>query len=252
MNNQRNRAIAGLFAAALVASACTAVDNESAQTTVTVTETTVATVPPTVAASTTTIAPAPPTTEAGPSPEEVASVDAALAVKNAFFVASNAGDQATVMGLFTADAEFVDGDRKFFEELLAWNTAQGTRYTPLDCTASADTEPSGVVVSCRFVTHDAPSIASGGPPVPQTVNMLITPEGIATYEDRFGQPDFNTVGDPFRRWMKQENPQDVDLVAFGTWDSIEEATTNGTIVARYAAEWGRYLEANGCAYDENC
>jgi ABC-type transport system substrate-binding protein len=182
MRSQHHKAIPLLLAAALVLAACTGEVSESATTAPT---TTVATAPSTVTA-TTSKPPTTTTTEAGTSPEEMASLDAALAVKNSFFIAFNAADSTTVMGLFTVDAEFADtfgsSDRQWFEELLEWNTAQGTRYTPSDCSAEADAE----------------------------------------------------------------------LVAFGEWESIEEAATTGTLLASYAVEWGRFLETNGCAYNESC
>jgi hypothetical protein len=253
MSSSRHRTIPLLLAAALVLAACT---GEVSESTTTAPTTTVATATSAVAAVTTTAAPAPTTTEAGPSAEEIASLDAALAVKHAFFVAFNSGDPIAVMDLFADDAEFADmfgaSDPQWFEELLVSNIAQGTRYTPSDCSAKVDVEASGVVVSCPFVTHDILTIESGGPPVPFSMTMLITSDGIASYRDRFGQPDFNTVGVPFDRWMEQHHPDDADAVAFGEWESIEEAATYGTLRASYAAEWGQYLETNGCAYNEGC
>ena len=83
----------------------------------------------------------------------------------------------SVLSMITEDAQFRNNfgpyERWEFEELLAWNTAQGTRYTPLDCSAEAGSGPGDVIVSCGFITHDAPSLASGGPPVPFTMSMTI-------------------------------------------------------------------------------
>jgi hypothetical protein len=242
MAHHRNTALSLLVAAVLVTTACTGETTDSTQTTTSVTE-------PIVADTTTTTAlPVTTTTSA----QESEALRAALAVKDSFFVAFNAGDPTAVMGLFTANAEFGDDGRQWFEELLAWNAAQGTRYTPSDCKAEPDTDSVGVAVSCPFITHDALSIESGGPPVPFVMNMLITPDGIASYRDRFGRPDFNTVGLPFDRWMEQHHPDAAESVEFAAWESIEDAAANGTLLAEYAAEWGRYLEANGCAYNESC
>jgi hypothetical protein len=252
MSSSRHRTIPLLLAAALVLAACT---GEVSESTTTAPTTTVATATSTVAAVTTTAAPAPTTTEAGPSAEDIASLDAALAVKHAFFVAFNSGDATAVMDLFADNATFRQllwSDRQWFTELLAWDIAQGTRYTPSDCSAKVDVEASGVVVSCPFVTHDILTIESGGPPVPFSMTMLITSDGIASYRERFGQPDFNTVGVHFDRWMERHHPDDADAAAFGEWESIEEAVTNGTLRASYAAEWGQYLETNGCAFNEGC
>ena len=68
----------------------------------------------------------------------------------------------------------------------------------------------------------------------------------------FGQPDLNTVGEPFRSWMTEKHPEILDSIGFGNWTSIEEAHENGRLTAQYAAEWAAYLEANGCAYDDSC
>jgi hypothetical protein len=245
MAHHRKTALSLLVAAVLVTTACTGDTTDSTQTTTSVTE-------PVVAGTTTTTTALPVTTTTA-SAQQSEALRAALSVKDSFFVAFNAGDPTAVMDLFTADADFGDADgRQWFEELLAWNVAQGTRYTPSDCTADPDADSLRVDVSCPFATHDILTIESGGPPVPFAMRMLITSDGIASYWDRFGSPDFNTVGVPFDRWMNQHHPNDAESVEFATWESIDEAVANGTLLAGYAAEWGQYLETNGCAYNESC
>jgi len=177
-------------------------------------------------------------------------------VKDKFFVAFNSGDAASVIALFAPDAEFTNNfgpiERRDFEELLAWNVAQGTRYTPSDCAADVGGAADVVSVSCPFITHNAVSQASGGPPVPFLMTVDVTAAGIVAHTDRFGDPDFNVVHRPFERWMNEHHPEDTEAVSFGTWNSIAEAEQNGTLVALYGAEWGEYLETNGCAFNETC
>ncbi|MGI9529322.1 MAG: hypothetical protein ACR2NG_06375 [Acidimicrobiia bacterium] len=244
MAHHTNTAVFLLVAAALVTAGCTGETTDSTTTTSSVSE-------PIVAETTTTATVLPATTTTAAA-QETEALQEALAVKDAFFVAFNAADPTAVMDLFTADAEFGEDGREWFEELLAWNIAQGTRYTPSDCEAKPHTDSQGVVVSCPFITHDALSIESDGPPVPFNMSILIAADGIASYLDRFGDPDFNTVAIPFGRWMEQHHPADVESVSFAAWESIDGAVANGTLRADYAAEWGRYLKANGCAYNESC
>lgn len=247
----RHQTIAAVvLALALLAAACTS--DDAADTTATTTEPPATTAAP--AATTTTAAPPTTTTAAGPSAEMQAAFDDSLAVKDDFFIAFNSGDAAAVMALFTPNAEFADNfgatDRQWFEELLAWNIAQGTRYTPSNCVA--DEAADAVTVTCPFITHDVLTLASGGPPVPFTMSMHITADGVIAYQDRFGDPDFNVVAGPFERWMNEHHPEDVEAASFGSWNSLEEAIEHGMLTARYALEWGDYLEDNGCAYDEGC
>jgi hypothetical protein len=160
------------------------------------------------------------------------------------------------MGLLSPNASFVNNfgpiTRTDFEELLMWNVAQGTRYTPSDCSAVAVDSSDATVVSCPFKTHDVLTLAVGAPPVPFTVSMEITPAGIAEYRDSFGQPDFNTVSVPFERWMKEHHPEDAEATSFGSWNSIEEATANGVLRAEYAELWAEYLDTNDCRFQDNC
>jgi hypothetical protein len=107
-------------------------------------------------------------------------------------------------------------------------------------------------VTCRFKTHEALSLAVDGPPVPFTLTIHVTPDGISLYRDQFGSPDFNTVGIPFDRWMDEHHPQDAEAAAFASWDSVEEAKANGAVVAIYAQEWAAYLQENDCTYRDGC
>jgi hypothetical protein len=192
-----------------------------------------------------------PTTTTSELSEEssAAAFDAALSVKDDFFVAFNSGDADAVLGLFLPDA-FEDGE--WFEQLLVWNIAQGTRYTPSNCQPGELPDSDSVEVTCRFKTHDALSLAVDGPPVPFTMTIHVTPDGISRYRDQFGSPDFNTVGIPFDRWMDEHHPQDAEAAAFASWDSVEEAKAIGAVVAIYAQEWATYLQENDCTYRDGC
>jgi hypothetical protein len=108
-------------------------------------------------------------------------------------------------------------------------------------------------VSCPFKIHDAAVLAVGAPPVPASMTLEITEHGVVAYREMFGNPDFTDAGIPLVSWMETHHPDDVEAVFFeGTWDSIEDATSKGTLRAQYAQEWARYLEDNGCGYRDNC
>ena len=80
----------------------------------------------------------------------------------------------------------------------------------------------------------------------------MTPDGISNWIFHFGQPDFNTVGRPFDRWLTEHHPEVFDSIGFGNWNSIEEAEQNGLLTAQYAAEWAAYLDTNNCTYLDGC
>ena len=161
-----------------------------------------------------------------------------------------------VLTLFEPDAIFSvsffgEQTRTEWEQALAWEVAQGTVLSPPDCTVTMETAES-VFVSCIHGQLDALTQAVDGPPVPIDPRLIITPDDIGNSEFSFGQPDFNTVGDPFDEWILENHPEDAEKLEFGNWTSIEEAEENGILTAQYAQEWGAYLEVNGYTYNEAC
>lgn len=203
-------------------------------------------------------APAPPTTvqvdsEAAPA---VTTADA-LAVSNAFFVAYNAGDVETLMGLFTSAATYGDNfsaDRTGEEQemLFEWNAAQGTTLTSQGCNVDADGQDNVVSVVCTGANHDALSQALPAPPVTYTITFDVTPDGISALRFVYGQPDFKRTGLPFLDWMRANNPADAEKADFGNWTTIEEAREYGELTARYATAWASYLTDNDCTYRDDC
>jgi hypothetical protein len=177
----------------------------------------------------------------------------ALSVADDYFAANSAGDFDALQAQFVADPTFTGqfGIAQN-EQLFAWNVAQGTTVSPPECTAVDGAAEETMTVTCRAFNHDVLVQAVDGPPVPLRLTLTITPEGISEENGDFSQPNFNTVGDPFDAWMKENHPDDQDTSGFGKWTSIEEAEQNGTLTAQYAAEWAAYLEANDCGYDDGC
>jgi hypothetical protein len=257
MRNRKTR-LTLVTAVVFIAAACTSNDLSSSTAAATVATTTkplVTAAPATVTTTTVARATTTTTTTAEP-PSDSAAFDSALAVKDSFFIAFNSGDAEAVMAVFTPDARLVGNfgvvDRDAFEELLVWDIAQGTRYTPSNCIASEGPRPGIVTVTCPFKTHDALMLAVGAPPVPFTMRMEIGEEGAVLYTTSFTDPKFTTVSIPFEKWMNKNHPNETAAASFGTWTSIEEAETNGNIRARYATEWASYLEANNCTHLDDC
>ena len=198
------------------------------------------------------------------------SADDALSVTDAYYEAYNAGDVEAVLALFEPEAlfsnNFFEWTRADWEQLLVWNAAQGTALSPPDCTVTAEVSGAVVTVSCRHDNLDALVQAVDGPPVPITLSLAVTPDGISAWVRIFGQPfrpDFDTVGIPFDRWMTVNHPEDLEAVGFGNdlrelpsvgklWTTVDEAEENGILTARYAAEWATYLNDNGCGYSDGC
>jgi hypothetical protein len=186
------------------------------------------------------------------SAEDFSSEDA-LAVTDDYFETNSAGDFAALRALFVADPGF---SGKFGlaqdEQLFAWNVAQGTTVSPPECTAVDGDVEGSMTVTCQALNHDALVQAVDGPPVSIRLTLKITPDGIVEEDGSFGKPDFNTVAQPFDKWMKENHPDDLDATGFGSWSSIEEAELNGTLTAEHATEWATYLQTNDCAYNDGC
>jgi hypothetical protein len=176
-----------------------------------------------------------------------------LAVADDYFAEFNAGGSEAVMALFTPDATFTvefqaePTLRAEWEEILVWNTAQGTIMTTHEC-AVTDEAPGTVTISCEHGTHDAPAQAVGAVAVPTTTTMKITADGIGELDEQYGGPDFLYVGVPFDAWMTINNPADALAAGFGNWSSLEEASEHGRIRAQYADEWAAELQAAGCTF----
>jgi len=187
--------------------------------------------------------------------------ESSLAVADDYFAEFNAGESEAVMALFTPDATFAlqfRADpaepilRAEWEEILVWNTAQGTIMTTHDC-AVTDEAPGAVTVECDHGTHDAPAQAVDAVAVPTTTTMKITPDGIGEFDELYGGLDFAYVGEPFDAWMTENNPADALAAGFGNWSSLEEASEHGRIKAQYADEWAADLDASGCTWNQsNC
>lgn len=179
----------------------------------------------------------------------------ALATAEQYFEAYNSGEQGTLLALFPPDATFSDNfgaqSRSSWEQLLAWNMAQGTQLESVECEATEATDQS-VTVVCQHTNLDAVIQAVGGPPVPVTLTLSVTSDGIAGWEFIFGQPDFTTVLGPFGEWMSAHHPDDASKVGFGNWSSVETATENGQLMAQYAEVWQTYLADNGCTFADSC
>jgi hypothetical protein len=187
------------------------------------------------------------------SDDEPFGAESSVAVADDYFAAFNAGGSEAVMALFTPDATFTvefqaePTLRAELEEILVWNTAQGTIMTTHEC-AVTDEAPGAVTISCEHGTHDAPAQAVGAVAVPTTTTMKITADGIGELDEQYGGPSFLYVGVPFDAWMTINNPADALAAGFGNWSSLEEASEHGRIRAQYADEWAAELEASGCTF----
>jgi hypothetical protein len=186
----------------------------------------------------------------------------ALAIGDAYFIAFNAGDADAVMALMAQDVTFAfdhlddsvppqSAPRDFWEQRLVWFLVQGSTLTPGDCTVVEEVPRDSIAVACeselnysRFQAADVPALAT-------TITMEIDPLGVHHLEEaRIGF--FETVNRPFRRWMSEQHPEDLNAVRFRNWTSVEEARQNGLLNAQYAQEWASYLDENDCGYLDAC
>ena len=197
----------------------------------------------------------PPTTFADASAPEPTPSEA-VAVADAWYDALNAGDIDAMMALFAPDPALstnFSGTFTLVEERLnsTWDAAQGTKLESDPCVSVGESPERHQHVRCFGASHDALVQAVDATPVPVIVDMTIGPDGIVALRSSFGSPGFNHVGDPFDRWMAVHHP-DVGGLEFGSYETVDEAEAAGALLARYAAEWATYLEANDCTYLDGC
>jgi ketosteroid isomerase-like protein len=192
-------------------------------------------------------------------------VDGALAVSDGFIEAFNAGDAEAVLALLTSDValserfpgvevgpSFEALDSAFFEQHLAWTTAQGTTFTSPECAVTDEGTGATVTVSCEFGWLDAAEAAVGLPPVPTVLTMVVTKSGISEaafeYLDDFGPGSFGAGSDgsgSFDVWVVANHADHMEGVEFGDWDSVAVAEQGGILLALYVEEWAAFLETRG-------
>ncbi len=143
------------------------------------------------------------------------------------------------IGMSQDDDEVLD--RAFFEQKMAWATAQGTTFTSPECAVTDDSAPTDVTVLCEFGWLYAAEKAAGDPPVPTVLTMVVTEDGISQaafeYPPIFGSTSFDL-------WLRANHSDEMEGVEFGDWTSVAEAEQGGTLLAQYVAEWAASLEAN--------
>ena len=178
---------------------------------------------------------------------------------NAWFDAYNAGNDEAVLELFAPGVVISDsiaGSSTLDEwtMLLAWNTAQGSVWTPQECSADEIDPGVSFTVTCSTGHRDAPTQAVDSPPVPTNLVAVVTADGISEITFGYGALDFTYVGGPSTVWMVANHPEIVEAgtIAFGNWDTVEEARANGLLTAQYAAEWATYLTENDCTFLDGC
>jgi hypothetical protein len=190
-----------------------------------------------------------------------------------YFEALAAGDAEAAVGLLTPDATILQtwvnsptgtltpasptpGE---FLAVQTWLIAQGSEFTPAACSVS-DEGAEATTVSCEWEVYNGIAQAVGAEPVPVVSTLVVTEDGIASVRRDHGPPDYDEVWDHFDEWLAITHPE---LLADGERqsgtgyffdaESIEASHESGIIAAQYAAEWGAFLEANGCSYvDSPC
>lgn len=174
----------------------------------------------------------------------------------AYFEAFNQGDPDAVFAMFESDAEFSGQfgplGRDEWEQLLVWNTAQGTVLGTPSCLLAEELVGVSVRLVCSYGNSGAVVQAVDGPAVPIRLTLVFVPEGISAWSRIFENPSFNEVGIPFSEWMTTHHPDIAPDVEFDSWSSVEGAERNGLLTAEYAAAWRVYLDANECKYSDGC
>jgi len=200
----------------------------------------------------------PPTTAVTPTTQALSqNVVDALAVKDAYVAAYNAGDADAVLALFEPDPEIFQlseaTDLDTVERFLVWSHAEGTTITASDCTT--EQIENAVRLRCESTRYQHLSEAVGAPVPEGILTLTISADGISSLSESGTPQDIIIVYAPFERWLEEHHPEDIDALPSveGGWDTVAEAQQAGILRALYADEWAAYLDANGCTYqDSDC
>ena len=191
-------------------------------------------------------------TACGSSDDDAFTRDEALAVSSDFIEAINSGDADAALAALTPDVALSEKytgmtpgveamEPAFFEQHLAWSTAQGTTFTSPECVTTDDSSGTSVNVSCEFGWLYAVEKAGGALPVPTTLDLVVTADGISQLKFEY-PPEFGV--DAFDIWLSLNHKEDSQGVEYGDWNSVAEAEKGGTLRAQYAAEWAAEPDAN--------
>jgi hypothetical protein len=174
-----------------------------------------------------------------------------LTVIDDYFATYNDGDTDAVLAIAAPDVIVtvtygVVEPQEDWDQLLAWNNAQGEILTEHTCILTDDQPVVGAAFSCEFDTLDAVILAVDGIPIPTQTLFTVSDGAITKINHDYESPtDFGTAGGPFNLWMEQNHP-DVEGAGFGQWTSRAEAVEYGQLRAHWAQEWAIYREANDC------
>jgi len=163
----------------------------------------------------------------------------AVSVADSYFTAFNAGDADAVLGLFTSDVVVADSfvgewNSGEWEQLLTWNTAQGTALGQPECRVTDQTAEDATVI-CVTDTLQAVDRAVNSSPVATTITMVVNSDGLSDLSFLHSEGETSTV--PFEAWMAVQFPDDPDAASYGAWTSIEEAEQNGLLRVQRGEEW---------------
>lgn len=170
--------------------------------------------------------------------------DEALALSSDFIEAFNAGDAASLLATLTSEAalsekytgmssSFGEIERAFFEQHMAWATAQGSTFTTPDCEVT-EAEDEAVTVVCEFGWLNVAMRAAEKPPVPTVLTMVASADGLSQLAFEY-LPEFGSGA--FDRWLYENHPDNLKGVEYADWDSVADAERGGKLRAQYAAEW---------------
>ncbi len=98
----------------------------------------------------------------------------------------------------------------------------------------------GATLFCTYETLDAVVVAVDGEPIPTSTYFTVVDDELSVIDQRYGLPDFATLGTPFTRWMEENHPE-VTGALFHGWTTREEAVEHGRLRAEWAQAWATSL-----------
>ncbi len=192
-----------------------------------------------------------------------AGLEDARAVATSLFDAYNAGRTDELLSLLSDDVELSEDYHGLppdpdnaevvpaaeFENLRAWELAQGQEWADPVCDVADEQLESGATLSCRWETKDALMQAVDGAPA-ATQALIVVSDGEIVELHLVFAPAFDTLSGPFHGWLSLYSPEeyvpevvDAYCCAAGTRD---ESELRGRVRAAWASRWATWLETWGC------
>lgn len=179
---------------------------------------------------------------------------AAIQLATQYYEAFNQGDLTAMTDMLADDADITGVLGSSFEQVMAWDIAQGSTVIDPVCRTQDSADVSRIRVICELDHHPYLAQIAGGPATNIVATIEVSDDGeISFYNERIvADPLVEAIEGNFSVWLERSHVDDVARVQCCEWESVEDAAAGGTLRAQYADEYAIYIEQQGCLFEEPC